>query len=79
MEASRLKVRKTETSGIDVDVFDADELIEESTRVFSENDDLESRLVGGVAVFQRGDHGRRVGSELIIGGCREGPTLPARR
>ena len=41
METYRLEVRETETSGIDVDVFDADDLIEESTHVFYENYDLE--------------------------------------
>lgn len=41
METYRLEVRETETNGIDVDVLDADDLIEASTRVAYADYDLE--------------------------------------
>ena len=41
METYRLELRETETNGIDADVFGADDVIEESTRVAYENFDLE--------------------------------------
>lgn len=40
METYRLEVRETETNGIDADVYGADEVIEESTRVSYDDYDL---------------------------------------
>ncbi|WP_049914596.1 hypothetical protein [Haloterrigena salina] len=41
METYRLEVREIETDGIDVDVYGADDVIEESTRVAYEDHNLE--------------------------------------
>ena len=41
METYRLELRETETNGIDADVFNTDDVIEESTRVVYEDHGLE--------------------------------------
>ena len=41
METYRLEVREAETNGIDADVYGADDLVEESTRVAYDDFDLE--------------------------------------